>query len=145
MKKLHQNIQKGFTLIELMIIVAIIGILASIALPGYSDYVTKGKMAEAPTNLATCKILAEQYFQDNRSYAGWTCVPPNSQYFSYSVTDATGANLPDANGFRVQANGVAAENMGNFMFRVDHTDTKASQVPGGALLNCWAVSKYGGC
>jgi len=142
--KTFEAAQKGFTLIELMIIVAIIGILASIAVPGYRDYVTKSKMAEAPANLATCKIQAEQFYQDNRTYAGWTCVPANSEFFAYATTDAAGANTPDANGFRVTANGVAAENMGGFMFRVDHTDTKASQVPGGAVSNCWAVS-IGGC
>ena len=64
-----ETAQKGFTLIELMIVVAIIGILASIAIPQYSDYVKRGKAAEATSNLATLRIKMEQCFQDNLNTA----------------------------------------------------------------------------
>jgi type IV pilus assembly protein PilE len=61
--------QNGFTLIELMIVVGIIAILTSIVLPTYKDYVVRGKIPDATSNLAAKRIAMEQYFQDNRRYS----------------------------------------------------------------------------
>lgn len=61
--------QSGMTLIELMIVVAIMGILASIAYPSYSDYVLRTHRAEAMNELTRLANLQEQFFADNRSYA----------------------------------------------------------------------------
>ncbi len=58
----------GFTLIEVMIVVAIIAILASIALPSYNDYVRRGQIQEAFGYLSDSRVKMEQYFQDNRNY-----------------------------------------------------------------------------
>ena len=71
-----RKIQQGFTLIELMIVVAIIGILAAIAIPAYSDYTAKSQAAEAYTLLDGLKTpMADQMSQDN-SLTG--CTPPTS-------------------------------------------------------------------
>lgn len=60
--------KKGFTLLELMITVAIIGILAAVAYPSYIDYVAKGARAEGLTALLKATNLQEQYYLDNRVY-----------------------------------------------------------------------------
>jgi prepilin-type N-terminal cleavage/methylation domain-containing protein len=60
---------RGFTLIELMITVAIIGILARIALPSYLNYVTRAKLVSMTNRLAGLRTAMEQYYQDNRTYA----------------------------------------------------------------------------
>ena len=58
----------GFTLIEVMITIAIVAILAAVALPNYSAYITRGKIAEATSALLAMRTKMEQYWQDNRTY-----------------------------------------------------------------------------
>jgi type IV pilus assembly protein PilA len=60
-EKYMKRVQQGFTLIELMIVVAIVGILAAIALPAYQDYVIRSKMSEAEAAIAACKTSVAEY------------------------------------------------------------------------------------
>ena len=66
----------GFTLIEVMITVAIVAILAAVAIPSYTDYITRSKIQEATTTLLAQRTKMEQYFQDQRTYSG-ACDPLN--------------------------------------------------------------------
>ncbi len=61
--------EQGFTLIEVMITVAIIGILTMVAYPSYRDHLVRGQLVEASNGLATVRAQMERHFQDNRSYA----------------------------------------------------------------------------
>ncbi|WP_046006674.1 type IV pilin protein [Pseudoalteromonas rubra] len=67
--KRTKRTEQGFTLIEMMITIAILGILASIAYPSYSEYVRRAARAEAAATLLDAANKQEQYFVDNRQYA----------------------------------------------------------------------------
>ncbi|WP_298808664.1 pilin [uncultured Psychrobacter sp.] len=69
------NAQKGFTLIELMIVVAIIGILAAIAIPAYQDYIARAQVAEAFALTAGQKTAISEYAQTNGAYPGTATAP----------------------------------------------------------------------
>ena len=75
---MKRSMQKGFTLIELMIVVAIIGILAAVALPAYQDYTKRAKMSEVVLALSGCRTTVQEMYQSgNASSApaanGWGC------------------------------------------------------------------------
>jgi len=67
LQTMKQSVQKGFTLIELMIVVAIIGILAALAIPAYSDYTIKAKISEAASLTGAMKTAVEVYYSENGS------------------------------------------------------------------------------
>src|SRR2546430_13421588 len=82
-----KRLQQGFTLIELMIVVAIVGILAAIAIPAYQDYVARSKVSEAMAALGACKTSVTEYVQVNAGVAPDTlakagCGAVSSQYIS---------------------------------------------------------------
>jgi len=132
--------QKGFTLIEIMVVVAIIGILASIALPNYTDYVKKGKAAEATATLASARVKMEQFFQDNRTYAGGPCTTlAAGKYFTY------GCGAPDDTTYKITATGTG--DMSNFSFDVNQANVKNSTYDGsGSATNgCWLTGKGASC
>lgn len=93
-----KNMQKGFTLIELMIVVAIIGILAAVALPAYQDYTARAKVSEVVLAASTCRTAISEASQTgfaadataNNFGCGEDTTGPVSQYVQTITTDANG-------------------------------------------------------
>jgi len=98
---------KGFNLIELMVVVFIVSVLTAIALPAYTNYMIRGKIPDATSNLASKRVQMEQFFQDNRTYAnsnlaavGTTPAGPcatdstSSKYFVFTCTAQGVAGTP---------------------------------------------------
>jgi len=131
--------QYGFSLIEVMVVVAIMGILASIAMPAYQDYIRSGNAAEAPANLANCRVQAEQFYQDNFTYVGFVCTPSDARFFDYSIDNQS------ATTYTLRATGRTSQNMGNFSFTVNQDNAKTSTFDGTAGSSCWLTSSSGSC
>ena len=138
------NRAKGFTLIELMIVVAIVGILATIGMPAYNDYVTRGKLVDASAQLANMRIQLEQYYQDNRNYGttAATCgVPlPTSKYFTFTCNWGPGATNQS---YLVTATGTI--NNTSFIYTIDQTNTKTTTSGWGNGATCWIMKKGDTC
>lgn len=141
----------GFTLIEVMVVVGILGILAAIAIPSYRDYVIRGKLAEAYSGLSALRTQAEQFFQDNRTYIGFPCPPTvtGAKFFTYDCNPA-----PTATTYTFTAAGNAGEGLAGITFTINQANTKATTVTGGsAMANngyagnaaCWVRRKNGDC
>ena len=115
----------GFTLIELMITVAIVGILAAIAYPSYRSYVIRGQLVNATNGLSAVSANMERYFQDNRTYLaanGFTppCVTA-ARYGTFTVSCPT--NLT-ATTYQIQA--VGSANTAGFKFFIDQQGNQSS-------------------
>jgi len=159
---------KGFTLLELMITIAVIAILAGIALPSYNDYVTRSKFVEATGNLADLRVKMEQYYSDNRRYsstaAGGTCGIPgvpdgntptaaDARYFTYRCASGNVIAPIGAQTFTLFADGVAAQGLGGLHFTVNQANAKTTVVDGGSdFANrgyaggaCWVRKKPAEC
>lgn len=136
----------GFTLVELMMVVAIISILAGIAIPAYTQYLTRGKAAEATSLLAQLSTKLERYYSDQTppSYdsGGGVCgiaLPPaEAKYFSYTCVTA-------GQTYTLTATGLASQNMSGYTYTIDYQGTKSSTLPDGSVAACWRTRTGSSC
>lgn len=150
--------QSGFSLIELMIVVVIIGILAGIALPNYNEYVVRSKLGEPSSLLSDLRVQMEQFYQDNRNYgnsdgtgncgkdSGGTAkidFAKNKKFFNVACTVSNSQQ-----GYTITASSAANSGLGaadDYQFTINESNTKGTLKYKGTayaagVKNCWLVT-----
>jgi type IV pilus assembly protein PilE len=139
--------KQGFTLIEMMVVVAIIGILATIAYPSYRDYIIRGRIPEGLALLSNERITMEKYLGSNLVYLltpggahACTRYPVVTRYFS--VTCVTGTDTPLT--YTLQATGI--NSMTGFNYTIDQAGNRTTQTLGAGWgktvttpQTCWVL------
>lgn len=153
-RRLYRRVARsfGFTLIELMIVVAVISILAAIAIPNYNDYVTRSKITEAVGTLSDLRVRMEQYFQDNRYYnadgsAGDTTC---GNVLQAPTANFTFACVSGNSGQTYTWTATGTGSMNGFSYTINQVNGRTTTIAAGAVWpavaqTCWVTSKGGGC
>ena len=126
--------QAGFTLIELVVTMAIIAVLAGVAIPSYIDYLRRGAVEEAIAALSSGKVAAEQYYLDNRTYDGLTCPVATSKFAMTCEGTSTTYTLT----------ATGSGNVSGFIYTVDQADARTTDGDWGAG-DCWILRKGQSC
>jgi len=134
----------GFTLIELMIVVAVIGILGAIAIPAYGDYLMRARLTEAFTGLASVQASAEEYWSNQHTYVGFdqdtpSRMPPAGENFTFSLSGTS------ASAYIVTATGRGRA--AGFVYTIDQGGKRTTSAPAawGSSTSCWIDRKGGQC
>lgn len=130
----------GFTLIELVVTMAIVAILAAMAIPSYSDYVTRSALNEAFATMGTFRLRMEQAYQDSGNYGVGACatVAASTANFDYAcaLTNA-------GQGFTVTATGKGKT--AAYRYTLDDQGVRRTlSIPRGSAADCWLI-KPGQC
>jgi type IV pilus assembly protein PilE len=137
---------RGFTLIEVMITVAIIGILAAVAYPAYRDYILRGRLVDATNALSAMQARLEQHYQDNRTYLTADTVASPCAASTTVKTFTVSCPVLTAAAYKIQAVGSGVT--GGFTYTLTHQDAKSSTVSpawGGATSACWVLKRGEAC
>ena len=138
----------GFTLVELVVVVAITAVLAAIAIPTYADHLRRGRITEALARLADHRARMEQFFLDHRRYddGAGQCghPPPPAAAGDAFALDCTATSTR----YVVRATGRAAGGMHGFVYAIDEANARSTPaVPDGWVGSdrCWVVRRDGSC
>lgn len=144
---------RGFTLIEVMIVVVIVAILASVALPAYNDYLIRSRITEAVQGLSGRQVRMEQYYQDRRTYSPPDTPPDTPANDCPQDVAAMGKDFE----FKCEANDttftLTAEGKGTmngFVYTVNQADARSTTISGApsgwtGAPTCWVIGKGGAC
>lgn len=138
----------GFTLIELMITVAIVAILAAVVVPNYSDYVRKSSLSEAFSNLSDMRVKMDQFYQSNRNYGTGSCgndgtasrvsFAPGGKFTYECVLSGVSPNENQA--YTLTATGSSGAASGHtFTLNSDNVKGTTSFKGGTVTKTCWLV------
>jgi len=143
--------QHGFTLIELMITVAIVGILTMVAYPSYRDYLLRGQLVEATNGLATLRAQMERHFQDNRTYATagtftTPCAATDVTTRTFGTFVISCAATPTDTAFTLRA--VGSGSTAGFTFTITQQDVRATTAAPSGWNTCatgWMLKRGQTC
>ena len=138
---MSHKISTGFTLIEIIIVVALISLIVSLGYPSYTEHVRRAKITEATANLGELHLLSTQYYQDERTYlntdGGCAITAPGNKNFTFSCT-ATQQN------YTWTAKNKASSGLGSaadYEFAIDQDGNKSTAQFAGSTVdkNCWIL------
>jgi len=144
----------GFTLIELMMVVAIVAIIAAVAVPSYSGYVQRGKIVDATAHLGDLRTQMEKFFMDNRTYLNGGACGVNGAIAAYNADPAANFTYGcggTATTYVLTATGNAGRGMTGFTYAINETNAKLTvAVPAakgwaGTGNACWVIKQDGSC
>lgn len=133
----------GFTLIELMIVIVIIAILASIALPSYRDYLIRSRIPEATSTLSDMRVKLEQFYDNSHTYVGapiCNAELPTNKYFTFACGNVTATTY--------SVSGTGKSSMVGFTYTINQANARATtSTPSGwtTSTTCWVTNKGGVC
>ncbi len=133
----RRALQVGFSLVELMVVMVIMGILAAIAMPQYNEHLLKGKLTEATSLLSDLQLRQEQYYQDNRTYLNGMTPRAAGSYF-------TSTSCATANSGQTYICTATAPTL-NYTFRVTEAGAKTTTTPTGTTASCWLRGSATSC
>ena len=129
------SLARGFTLIEVMIVVAIVAILAAIAVPSYRDYLIRGALTDATNGLSSVRAQMERHFQDNRTYATvGTFTTPCATTSTFGAFAVSCSGTPDATSFTLQA--VGSGSVTGFAYTINQNDVRATTAAATGYNTC---------
>lgn len=137
----------GFSLIELMIALAIAAIIAAVAVPGYRDHMLRARIPEATSTLSELAMRLEQHYQDHRVYGDTTSCAitmPANQFFTFNCSSQN-----NGQSFLLTASGNSPGAMSDFVFTLDQNgNAMTKKLPatwGNTPFNCWINKRSSTC